>query len=87
MIEDFTLSRSASPVDERQHDSDSDGAPRKKAASGSTGEKHKKRVRNKPAYRPKMTREDKKARATGGKKVKASFVKGNSATKGRSNKG
>ncbi|KAK4701437.1 ribosomal RNA-processing protein 17, partial [Phenoliferia sp. Uapishka_3] len=89
VIEEFTLSRSNSPVDDHRRDSaspEAEGA-KKKVNSGGTGEKHKKRVRNKPAYRPKMTREDKKARATGGKKVKASFLKGNSATKGRANKG
>lgn len=51
------------------------------------GEKHKKRVRNKPQYRPKMTKEDKKERAKGGKAKKASFLKGNSGTKARANKG
>ncbi|KAL8293389.1 hypothetical protein RQP46_000090 [Phenoliferia psychrophenolica] len=91
VIEDFTLSRSASPVSDRGSSPEAGGGePRKKttgAGGGGTGEKHKKRVRNKPAYRPKMTREDKKARATGGKKVKASFVKGNSGTKARANNG
>jgi hypothetical protein len=42
--------------------------------SGSLGTA-KKRVKNKAAFRPKMTRSDKKARATGGKKQKAGFLK------------
>lgn len=56
--------------------------------STSSGEQsHKKRIKNKPQFRPKMSREDKKERATGGKKVKKSFEKNMKGTKGKGNKG
>lgn len=53
--------------------------------SGSLGTA-KKRIKNKAAFRPKMSRSDKKERATGGKKKKSGFLKGNMGTKGKSNK-
>lgn len=47
---------------------------------------HKRRIKNKPQMRPKMSREDKKARATGGKKAKKLAEKKGRGTKGRANK-
>ncbi|KAI5479195.1 nucleolar protein 12 family protein [Pseudohyphozyma bogoriensis] len=59
----------------------------KKPKTGEIVETHKKRVKNKPAFRPKMTKEQKKERATGGKKAKKEAMGRNKATKGRANKG
>ena len=93
VVEPFSLSRSASPVLRARSVSDSppptrgddDGEEKKKKVTA-INSIHKKRVKNKPQSRPKMSREDKKERAKGGKKVKASFLKGSAGTKGRANK-
>lgn len=95
LVESFALSRSSSPVFYRSPspdsaDPDAVGKPRK-AKPPVVGEggapSAKKRVRNKPQFRPKMSREDKKARATAGKSKAAGFLRSNRGTKGKSNKG
>lgn len=47
---------------------------------------HKKRVKNAPQARPKLTRQEKKERATGAKKVKKKMANKMKGTKGRANK-
>jgi ribosomal RNA-processing protein 17 len=93
LVESFNLSRSPTP--ERHpsrspppggYEVDEDGKGMKSTrVSGSVSSK--KRVKNKPQFRPKMSRADKKERATGGKSKKAGFLKGNVGTKGKANKG
>lgn len=91
-IEPFSLSRSSSPANELDLNEDGevvypDAGPNSMKSTHATGAgASKKRVKNKPAFRPKMSRSDKKDRATGGKKKKAGFLKGNSGTKGKSNR-
>lgn len=89
LIESFSLSRSPSPNPQGSpppggYEPDEDGM-KSTRVSGSTSSK--KRVKNKPQFRPKMSRSDKKERATGGKSKKAGFLKGNAGTKGKANKG
>lgn len=48
---------------------------------------HKRRVKNKPQSRLKMTREDKRERAKGKKGLKKAFEKRGGGTKGKGNKG
>lgn len=91
LVESFTLSRSNSPErhpsrSPEPYEVDEDGKGMQSSRPSGV-ENAKKRVRNKPQYRPKMTREDKRERATGGKRKKAGFLKGNSGTKGKGNKG
>lgn len=93
VVEPFSLSRSASPILRARSLSGSPGPGDDEGEKKSAGPKmaissaHKRRIKNKPQSRVKMTREDKKERAKGGKKVKAGFLKGSAGTKGRSNKG
>ncbi|BGP56949.1 hypothetical protein JCM8202v2_004585 [Rhodotorula sphaerocarpa] len=47
---------------------------------------HKKRVKNAPQARPKLTRQEKKDRATGPKKVKKKLANKMKGTRGRANK-
>lgn len=90
VVEPFSLSRSASPILRARSDSGSPGPEgegvEEKKKRMEIRSVHKKRVKNKPQSRPKMSRDDKKERAKGGKKVKAGFLKGSAGTKGRSNK-
>ncbi|KAM0750193.1 hypothetical protein T439DRAFT_247342 [Meredithblackwellia eburnea MCA 4105] len=89
-IEAFSLSRSPSPSPSQSRSIRSPSPAPQQKKKPDPGqlivEKHKKRVRNKPQARPKMSRKDKIERAKGGKKVKRSFLRGNKGTKGRSDK-
>lgn len=74
VVEPLSLSRSPTPepLDLATSTSSSTLAPRAATTSRPAQQSslYKKRVRNTVQARPKMSREDKKLRATGGKKVK-----------------
>ncbi|SCV74001.1 BQ2448_6431 [Microbotryum intermedium] len=84
-LEPFSLSRSPSPS--LPLDLDLPPPPPPKSTTPSTSSTHKRRVKNKPVARMKMSSAEKKERATGSKAVKAKYAKQNKGTKGRSNKG
>ena len=94
-IEPFSFSRSSSPV-ARPVTLNADGEaiyPEQDGANAFKSSKSgvnagKKRVKNKPAARVKMTRVEKRDRATGGKRKAAGFLAGGgkAVTKGKGNK-
>ena len=89
VVEPMSLSRSPTPEsipDLVYHDPDAGATTTTKGSSQPIAVIHKRRIKNKPQMRPKMSREDKKARATGGKKAKKLAEKKGKGTKGRSNK-
>lgn len=81
VVEPMSLSRSPTPEPPNLS-----AALYDKGAAQPAASVHKRRIKNKPQMRPKMTREDKKARATGGKKAKKMAEQKGKGTKGRSNK-
>ncbi|GAA5964860.1 hypothetical protein JCM8115_000130 [Rhodotorula mucilaginosa] len=87
-VEPLSLSRSPTPdlhaFDPTTLDlGQQDRPPRPAQQQGSV---HKKRVKNAPQARPKLTRQEKKERATGAKKVKKKMANKMKGTKGRANK-
>ncbi|KDE04658.1 hypothetical protein MVLG_04956 [Microbotryum lychnidis-dioicae p1A1 Lamole] len=86
-IEPFSLSRSPSPALPLDRDLPPPPPPRSTSTPTTTSSTHKRRVKNKPVARMKMSSAEKKERATGSKAVKAKYAKQNKGTKGRSNKG
>ncbi|GJN92884.1 hypothetical protein Rhopal_005924-T1 [Rhodotorula paludigena] len=81
VVEPLSLSRSPTP---EPHVA---AAPARPAAtSAQQTSEHKKRVKNAHQARPKLTRQEKKDRATGGKKTKKKLASKMKGTKGRANK-
>lgn len=83
VVEPLSLSRSPTPEPLPPAPSTS-SAPKPRPAQQTS--MYKKRVKNTVQARPKMSREDKKARATGGKKVKKQMANRMKGTKGRAAK-
>ncbi|BGP09928.1 hypothetical protein NBRC10512_004699 [Rhodotorula toruloides] len=82
VVESLSLSRSPTPEPLPP-------APSASSASTSAGQQsslYKKRVKNAVQARPKLTRQEKKDRATGGKKTKKKMASKMKGTKGRANK-
>lgn len=86
-VEPLSLSRSPTPEPLPALD-ESDRPIRSSAAAQQQqqGSVHKKRVKNAPQARPKLTRKEKKDRATGPKKVKKKLDNKMKGTKGRANR-
>ncbi|GAA5977813.1 hypothetical protein JCM10908_005106 [Rhodotorula pacifica] len=84
-VEPLSLSRSPTP-DPHAFDASTLPPPPTTAKPTQQGSVHKKRVKNAPQARPKLTRQEKKDRATGAKKVKKKLANKMKGTKGRANK-
>lgn len=84
-VEPLSLSRSPTP-DPHAFDPTTSVQQDRPPRPAQQGSVHKKRVKNAPQARPKLTRQEKKERATGAKKVKKKMANKMKGTKGRANK-
>lgn len=85
-VEPLSLSRSPTPDPDGTFPTSLDSSRSTTGQQQQQGSVHKKRVKNAPQARPKLSRQEKKERATGAKKVKKRLANKMKGTRGRANK-